>query len=124
MTRHVLTVDLRDDPAAIDAYAAHHRRVWPEVVQSLRRAGIHAMEIYLLARRVVMIVETEGRDIRRCFAEHAASSPRVAEWESMMKTLQQPPAGAQPGEWWAVMEPVFRLEPRTDAAAGARGGPR
>ena len=42
---HVLTVDLRDDPAAIEAYKAHHRRVWPEVVRSLRRAGIVTAEI-------------------------------------------------------------------------------
>jgi len=124
MTRHALTVDLRDDPAAIEAYTAHHRRVWPEVVRSLQRAGIRAMDIYLLGRRVVMIVETDGRDIRRCFAEHAASSPRVAEWESMMKALQQPPAGAQPGEWWASMEPVFHLEPRPDSAAAAGGAAR
>jgi len=33
MSRHVLRVDLRDDPAAIAAYREHHRRVWPEVVE-------------------------------------------------------------------------------------------
>ena len=37
MTRHVLTLDLRDDPATIAAYREHHRRVWPEVIASLRR---------------------------------------------------------------------------------------
>jgi L-rhamnose mutarotase len=114
-----LTVDLRDDPAAIDAYKAHHRNVWPEVADSLRRAGIRAMEIHLLARRLVMIVDTDGKDVRRCFAEHAASGPRVAEWEALMKTLQQPPPDAPPGEWWTVMEPVFRLEPQEDAPAAA-----
>ena len=36
MSRHVLTVNLRDDPAAIAAYREHHRRVWPEVIESLR----------------------------------------------------------------------------------------
>ena len=67
MIRHVLTVDLRDDPAAIESYKAHHRRVWPEVVRSLQRAGIREMEIYLLGRRLVMVVDTEGADFRRCF---------------------------------------------------------
>jgi len=33
MSRHVLRVDLRDEPAAIAAYREHHRRVWPEVVE-------------------------------------------------------------------------------------------
>src|SRR5439155_26684811 len=121
VTRHVLTVDLRDDPAAIEAYKAHHRRVWPEVVRSLRSAGVREMEIYLIGRRLVMIVDTDGADLRRCFADHAASSPRVVEWEALMKSLQEPPLGVQPGEWWALMEPVFRLEPQEDTPAAGSG---
>ena len=40
ITRTVLAVDLKDDKAAIEAYKDHHRRVWPEVLDSLRRAGV------------------------------------------------------------------------------------
>jgi len=119
MTRHVLTVDLRDDPSAIAAYRAHHDRVWPEVVRSLQRAGIREMEIYLLGRRLVMVVDTDGRDFRRCFAAHVSSSARVAEWEALMKSLQQPPPGSAPGEWWALMEPVFRLDEQESPSAAA-----
>jgi L-rhamnose mutarotase len=110
MKRYVLTVDLKDDPAAIEAYRAHHRRVWPEVLRSLRRAGVRQMDIHLLGRRLVMVIETDGRDFQECFAEHVASHPRVAEWESLMKGLQQPPPGGRPGEWWALMESVFSLD--------------
>jgi L-rhamnose mutarotase len=113
---HVFTVDLKDDPAAVAAYREHHRRVWPEVLESLQRAGIVRLDIYLLERRGVMIVETDGRDPRRCFAEHRASGPRVAEWEALMQSLQEPPPGAAPGEWWTLMEPVFTLEPRGTTA--------
>jgi L-rhamnose mutarotase len=109
ITRSVLAVDLRDDEAAIETYRVHHRRVWPEVLASLRRAGIRELDIYLLGRRLVMVVETEGPDFRRCFAAHAASHPRVVEWEALMRSLQQQPPGAWPGEWWAQMEPVFSL---------------
>jgi L-rhamnose mutarotase len=123
MIRHVLTVDLKDDPAAIESYKAHHERVWPEVVRSLQRAGIREMEVYMLGRRLVMVVDTDGRDFRRCFAAHVASSPRVAEWEALMKSLQQPPPGGRPGEWWALMEPVFRLDAREDIPRTA-GAPR
>ena len=108
LNRHVLTVNLRDDPAAIATYREHHQRVWPEVVASLRRAGVRRMDIHLLGRRLVMIVElNDGLDIRRVFSNHRASSPRVAEWEQLMKSLQEPSA---PGEWWAEMEPVFQLD--------------
>ena len=119
MTRHVLLVNLRDDPGAIAAYREHHQRVWPEVLESLRRAGIERMDIHLLGRTVVMIVEvTDGLDIHRVFAAHQASSPRVAEWERLMKSLQEPSPDARDGEWWARMEPVFRLPAKTPAVAG------
>src|SRR5207249_10718209 len=87
VTRHVLTLDLRDDPAAIAAYREHHRRVWPEVVESLRRAGVHRMEIHMLGRRLVMILElNDGLDFRGVFAKHLASNPRVQEWAQLMRS--------------------------------------
>jgi L-rhamnose mutarotase len=110
MSRYVLTVDLRDDPAAIAAYRDYHRRVWPEVQDSLRRAGVRHMEILIHGRRLVMILElNNGLDVRRVFADHAASHPRVQEWERLMQSLQEPASGAPPDEWWAVMDPLFHL---------------
>ena len=111
MSRYVLTVDLRDDPAAIAAYRDYHRRVWPEVLDSLRRAGVRSMEILIHGRRLVMILELHnGLDFRRVFAAHAASHPRVQEWEQLMQSLQEPASGAAPGEWWARLEEVFRCD--------------
>jgi L-rhamnose mutarotase len=110
MTRYVLTLDLKDDPAVIARYKAYHRNAWPEVVKSLKRVGVRAMDIYLLGRRLVMVMETKkGFSSRRDFARHAASHPRVAEWEALMKTFQEPPPGARPGELWTRMERVFHL---------------
>jgi len=109
MTRHVLTVDLRDDPATIAAYREYHREVWPEVIESLRRAGVEDMEIHLLGRRLVMILELQDRSV---FANHVASSPLVAQWEQLMRSLQEPVPGAPSGDSWALMEPVFRLNGR------------
>lgn len=110
MSRHVLTVDLRDDPAAIAAYKEYHRRVWPEVLDSLRRAGVSSMDIRMHGRRLVMILELrDGLDVRRVFAAHADSHPRVQEWERLMASLQERPSDAPPGEWWTVMEPIFQL---------------
>jgi L-rhamnose mutarotase len=112
--RHVLTINLKTDPGVVETYTRHHREVWPEVQASLRHAGVEQMEIYLLGHRLVMIVETrESIDYRTAFAAHAASSPRVAEWEHLMKSLQEPPAEARLGEWWAHMEPVFDLNDGT-----------
>ena len=118
MTRHVFLVHLRDDPAAIAAYREHHQRVWPDVIGSLRRVGVHAMDICLLGRTLVMIVDVdEGVDVRTAFVTHRASSPRVAEWEQLMQSLQEPSPDAAPGEWWTEMEPVFRLPAKQPAVA-------
>ena len=117
ITRTVLAVDLNGSASSIEAYKRYHRYIWPEVVASLRRAGIERMDIYLLGRRLVMILETTDPDYRRCFAAHVASSPRVVEWETLMCTLQTPPPDAGPGEWWTQMEPVFSLEQAEDASS-------
>ena len=110
MSRYVFTVNLKDEPHVVDAYLRHHREVWPEVQASLRAAGVEQMDIYLLGRRLVMMVELrQGLDYRTAFLRHASSSPRVAEWERLMKSLQEPAAEARADEWWAAMEPVFHL---------------
>lgn len=111
MARHVLTLDLRDHPDAVAAYRQHHANAWPEVVSSLRAAGVREMEIYLLGRRLVMFLDVpDGLDLATVFARHLESpDPRVAEWERLMKSLQQRAPDAPASEWWAPMEPVFRL---------------
>jgi L-rhamnose mutarotase len=108
---NVLTVNLKDDPGVIDTYRRYHADVWPEVQSSLREHGVQRMDIHLLGRQLVMVVEMrDGRDYRSAFQSHAASSQRVAEWERLMKSLQEPSPEARKGEWWAVMEPVFHLD--------------
>jgi L-rhamnose mutarotase len=107
MTRQVLAIDLKDD-GVVETYRDYHERVWPEVLDSLKTSGVIGMEIYLLGRRLVMIAELEdGSDLRSAFATRMASHPRVAEWERLMMSLQQPAPGAREGEWWTAMERVF-----------------
>jgi L-rhamnose mutarotase len=112
--RYVFTVNLKDEPGIVETYRRHHRAVWPDVQASLRQIGVEQMDIYLLGRRLVMVVEMRDEvDYRTAFTSHASSSSRVAEWEDLMKSLQEPPAEARGGEWWAVMEPVFHLDQTT-----------
>jgi L-rhamnose mutarotase len=116
MIRQVLAIDLKGD-AVVETYRAHHRHVWPEVVESLRASGVIDMQIYLLGRRLVMVADLQdGGDLRRAFETRMASHPRVAEWERLMMSLQEPAPGAGPGEWWTAMEPVFAY--RESAAGG------
>lgn len=109
--RYVFTLNLRDEPGIVDTYRRYHRDVWPEVRDSLRRAGVEEMDIYLLGRRLVMVVDMrDGLDYRAAFESHVSSNERVAQWERLMTSLQEPAAEARAGQWWAAMEPVFHLD--------------
>jgi L-rhamnose mutarotase len=122
MNRYVMTLDLKGDPQDIATYRRHHREIWPEVRDSLLRVGVLRMDIYQLERRLVMVMDArEGFDLKGSFAAHAASHPRCAEWEELMKTFQQAPPGAKPGGLWTVMEPIFHLA-RRPAKRARRGG--
>jgi len=104
------TLDLRGDPNAIASYKDWHRRVFPEVLDALRAIGVTRMKIFVRGTRMFMYMEAvDSFDPRRDWSRYAAL-PRTAEWEEMMRTLQQRLPGAQPDEWWAPMEQGFDLE--------------
>jgi len=114
-----LTLSLRDNPQAINSYREHHRVVWPEVIAELRSAGVLGMKIFLLGRRMFMYLETtDSFEPERDFAR-LNENPRYAEWDELMRTMQERVAEARPDEWWSTMEEVFNLDwPRFSSADG------
>jgi L-rhamnose mutarotase len=111
MKEFALTLNLKDDPHAIEQYKAWHRQVWPEVVQSLRKVGIQELRIYLLGRRMFMIVRTiDAFDPSKDFARYLEQSPKCPQWEELMGQFQERVPEAKPGEKWAMMEKVYDLE--------------
>ncbi|SRR5579871_3952514 len=113
MPRHCLTLDLKNDPALIAEYKQHHDRIWPEVVRSLKDAGIQDLEIFQRGTRLFMILETvEGFSFEEKLKADAAN-PKVREWEELMWKYQQPLPDSKPGEKWRMMDRIFKL-PSTD----------
>jgi L-rhamnose mutarotase len=110
MNRYCLTLDLKDDPLLIAEYRKHHEKVWPEITQSIRDAGIEDLEIYLLGTRMFMIMEVNEHFSFAGKAEADRSNPRVQEWERLMWRFQRPLPQAKPGEKWLLMERIFKLE--------------
>jgi L-rhamnose mutarotase len=111
MKRYARTLNLKDDPAVITRYVDHHRSVWPEVERGLRDIGIERMLIWRLGRRLFMLMETvDAFDPGRDFERYMQRGGRIAEWQALMESLQEPVAEARPGEWWADMELVYALE--------------
>lgn len=109
--RYCLTLDLKDDPALIAEYKRYHAKVWPEITQSIKSAGIVDLEIYLLGTRLFMILEVGPEFSFEAKAKTDAANPRVQEWEKLMWKFQQPLPQAKPGEKWVLMERIFKLEP-------------
>ena len=109
MKTYAKTLLLQDNQEKIDAYKRHHAAVWPEVLADLRQSSGTNMRIWLLGRRMFLLMETRddydptrGRDL-------AARSPRVAEWDQLMRTLQERAPEAPPNQWWADMDLVFDM---------------
>ena len=109
MPRHCLTLDLKDDPALMAEYKRHHDHIWPEIVDSLKNAGIHDLEIYQRGTRLFMILETEEGFSFEAKLRADAQNPKVREWEELMWKFQQPLPGSKPGEKWQMLERIFQL---------------
>lgn len=109
MQRYCLALDLKDDPALIAEYEMHHRQVWPEIIKSIRDAGIEALDIYRTGNRLVMIMEVYDDFSFERKAATDAANVKVQEWEELMWKFQQALPGAKKGEKWMRMEKIFEL---------------
>jgi len=108
--RYCLTLDLKDDPKLIAEYRCYHEKIWPEITQSIRDAGILDMEIYLLGTRMFMVMEVDDSFSFEKKAKADAANPKVREWEELMWKFQKPLPGVKPGEKWVRMKRIFKLE--------------
>ena len=109
MKRYCLALDLKDDEALIKEYEAYHQRVWPEILQSIRRSGIGQMEIYRIQNRLFMIMDTADDFSFEIKSAADVSNEKVQEWEKLMWNYQQALPGSKPGEKWRLMEKIFDL---------------
>lgn len=107
--RYCLALDLKDDPQLIAEYEAYHRKVWPEVIRSIRSAGITDMEIYRTGNRLFMIMEVKDDFSFEKKREADSVNANVQKWETLMWKYQQALPGAAAGEKWRLMERIFSL---------------
>lgn len=109
MKRFCLALDLKPDATLIAEYEAHHRNVWPEIIQSIQDSGILHLDIYRVENRLFMILEAEDDFSFERKNVLDAANPRVQQWEQLMWQYQQAIPGSKPGEKWRLMEPIFSL---------------
>jgi L-rhamnose mutarotase len=107
MKRYCLALDLKDDPQLIAEYEDHHKKVWPEILNSIHDAGIDSMEIYRAGNRLFMIMEVNDTFSFEKKAKADSTNPKVQAWEELMWKYQQPLPVAKVGEKWIIMERIF-----------------
>lgn len=110
MKRYCLALDLKNDEALIAEYEAYHRNVWPEVLQSIKAAGIEQMEIHRVNNRLFMIMEVNDSFNFEKKAAADASNEKVQQWEELMWKYQQALPLSKPGEKWVLMQKIFSLQ--------------
>lgn len=108
--RYCLTLDLKDDPKLIAEYRKYHEKIWPEITQSIKDSGVEDMEIYLLGRRLFMVMEVNESFSFEAKAAIDRANHKVQEWEKLMWNFQQALPEAKAGEKWVQMERIFKLD--------------
>ena len=109
MKRYCLALDLKNDPKLIAEYEAHHKNVWPEILESIKGSGIEALEIYRVSNRLFMIMEVNDSFSFQRKALMDQTNSHVSTWEILMWKYQQAIPGAKPGEKWMLMDKIFSL---------------
>lgn len=95
---------LRVRPDRIDDYLEAHLRVWPEMLDALRAAGIRNYTIFRAANQVFGYFES---DDLAAAGEYLNGQEVSARWQDAMAELLEervPDAGPPP------LEEIFRLE--------------
>lgn len=110
MKRYCLALDLKDDPALIALYEEYHQSVWPEIIESIKNAGIQHLEIYRVANRLFMIIEATDDFSFEEKAKMDAKNEMVQQWEKLMWEYQQALPCAKPGEKWVLMQKICSIK--------------
>jgi L-rhamnose mutarotase len=110
MKRYCLTLDLKNDPELIREYEEHHKKVWPEIISSIKDAGIENMQIYRYGIRLFMIMEVNYNFSFEKKRLADTNNVKVQEWEVLMWKYQQPLEGTVKGEKWMLMDKIFELK--------------
>jgi len=107
MTRYGSVLKIK--PESIEKYRAYHARVWPEVLEMIRKCNIRNYSIYLQDGYLFGYFEYHGTDYEADMAKMAAD-PKTREWWAIMEPMQQPLESRKAGEWWATMDEVFHMD--------------
>ena len=101
-----MTVGVRKE--RLEEYKRIHVKIWPEIEQAIREAGITNYSIYYVDGQLFGYYEYTGPDDEyEARMRRLAAAPRMREWWDITEPMQVPRADRRPGDWWTLMEEVF-----------------
>ncbi len=88
-------------------YERLHAQIWPEVLKTIRRAGIRNYSIYRYGQWLFSYFELpEGVSLEDVGAV-CTRSEACSRWEKEMHAFQEPLPESQGEVWWVPMKEVF-----------------
>jgi L-rhamnose mutarotase len=110
MKEFAKTILLKNDATIIARYLDYHNHIWPEVVKSFMQVGVQDIKIWMIGRRLFMLMTTsDAFNPATDFDKYLKLDPKNKEWEELMSSFQEKAPEAKPGEHWAEMELIFQM---------------
>ena len=110
MKRYCYTLDLKENESLKKEYINHHKKVWPEILKSIKSSGILNLEIYNINYRLFMIIEAENKFDEKKKQKMDSENPIVQKWEKKMWEYQKKIKGSSNGEKWVKLNRIFSLD--------------
>ncbi len=93
----------------LDEYKEHHRHVWPEMLDALRRTGWHNYSLYMLPDGT-LFGYFETPESFHAAAAGMAKEEVNARWQQFMAPYFEALEGGRPDERMQLLEEVFHLD--------------
>ena len=93
----------------IEEYKAHHRAVWPEMLDALNRNGWHNYSLFM-REDGLMFGYFETEDGFAAALEGMSKEEVNTRWQDLMSSFFEIPEGAHPDSMMMELEEVFHLE--------------
>lgn len=107
MKRVGFLLKVREDK--VEEYKAHHKAVWPEMLDALRRNGWHNYSLFMRGDGL-LFGYFEAADSFQASLEGMAKEEVNTRWQEFMTPYFEGVEGAHPDQMMVELEEVFHLD--------------
>ena len=93
-------------PGRKDLYVKAHDNIWPEMLESLKKAGVQQMEIFLRHNQLFLFAEVESKER---FNKAASNDPVYIKWNKQWDNVLEQPYDDEEKGPFAEMKQVFHF---------------